>query len=136
MAFNLSIYPWVYLARYNKGTWNEEFEEKPHMSPAEESALNEEDLAILLNKRNSFPQLPLVNYTTQYGMGCFEGIKAYPQKDGSLKVFRPDENAARMKKSMEGLKMPSMDEDQFLKAVLQTVKKNKDSGFYPSYDKV
>ncbi|GHV39832.1 hypothetical protein AGMMS49546_12590 [Spirochaetia bacterium] len=36
------------------------------------------------NSRNLYADMPLVNYTTQYGLGCFEGIKALPQKDGGL----------------------------------------------------
>jgi len=30
-----------------------------------------------------------------YGQACFEGLKAFHQKDGSVQVFRPDENAKR-----------------------------------------
>ena len=30
-----------------------------------------------------------------YGQGAFEGLKAFHQKDGSVQVFRPDENAKR-----------------------------------------
>jgi branched-chain amino acid aminotransferase len=93
-----------------------------------------EEFAALLRKRNSFPQLPLVNYTTQYGMGCFEGLKAYPQKNGQLRLFRPDENAARMKRSMEGLMMPGFPEDRFIEAAVKIVKKNMELGFKPEYD--
>ena len=28
-----------------------------------------------------------------YGQECFEGIKAFRQKDGKIAIFRPDENA-------------------------------------------
>ena len=31
----------------------------------------------------------LVTYSTQYAMPCFEGLKAFPQPDGSLKLLRP-----------------------------------------------
>jgi branched-chain amino acid aminotransferase len=134
-TFSLSTYPWVYKAKYqSEGLWKEDFEEKPHKTPAEEAALDEEGLTELLNKRNSFPDLPLVNYTTQYGFGCFEGLKAYPWKDGTLRLFRPDENVRRMNTSLKGLYMPTIPEDMLLKAILTIVKKNKDLGFAPLYD--
>ncbi len=134
-GFSLETYPWAYLAQYDKETeWREEYIENPHKTPKEEADLPADEFAALLQKRNSFPGLPLVNYTTQYGMGCFEGLKAYPQKDGSLKLFRPDENAARMFKSMKGLMMPPFPEKMFLEASKTVVKKNMACGFAPEYD--
>ncbi len=134
-GFTLETYPWVYIAKYNENNeWTEEFIENPHLTPAEEAALSTDDFSELLAKRNSFPQLPLVNYTSQYGLGCFEGLKAFPQKDGNLKLFRPDENASRMYSSMEGLMMPPFPADMFVEACKKVVKLNKDSGFYPEYD--
>src|SRR5262245_48993538 len=100
MAFSLSIYPWVYKAQFGSSGWTESFDEKPHQTVAQEESLSPAALQSLLAQRNSFPELPLVNYTTQYGLGCFEGLKAYPQADGSMKLFRPDRNGARMEKSM------------------------------------
>ncbi len=133
-GFTLSILPWAYYARFERDSlWKEHFTLKPYLPPEEESKLAEKDYNELLRKRNSFPELPLVNYTTQYGMGCFEGLKAFPQKDGSLQVFRPDRNAARMKRSMEGLKMPPFPEKLFISAVLDVVRRNRDLGFSPAY---
>lgn len=135
MSFTLSIYPWVYKAKYTgNDSWTEEYEEKPHKTPEEEAALPEEEWNTLLRQRNSFADLPLVNYTSQYGMGCFEGLKAFPWKDGTLNLFRPDENASRMKRSMEGLQMPGYPPEMFEKAVYRMVKKNFDIGFKPVYD--
>ncbi|MFP4329984.1 MAG: aminotransferase class IV [Spirochaetaceae bacterium] len=134
-AFTLSVNPWVYIAKYNgDGTWTEEFIEKPHETPEKENALADGDHDALLTLRNSFPELPLVNYTTQYGLGCFEGLKALPQPDGSIKVFRPDQNARRMHKSMIGLRMPAFPEQMFLTAVEGVVRRNFDLGFYPRYN--
>ena len=135
-GFTLSIYPWVYIAQHQeKNSWTESYIEKPHKTPAEEAAMTEDDRQLLLAKRNSFPELPLVNYTTQYGMGCFEGLKAFPQPDGNLSIFRPDENAKRMRKSMEGLLMPAYPEKLFVDAVVTLVKRNFDLGFAPAYEK-
>jgi branched-chain amino acid aminotransferase len=134
-SFSLSMYPWVYYAQYQEGTaWTETFSEKPHTTPAEEAKLTPEETAKLLASRNSFPELPLVNYTTQYGLGCFEGLKAYPQRDGSLKIFRPDQNAKRMRRSMEGLMMPGFPENTFVAAVVELIRRNKKLGYAPAYD--
>ena len=88
----------------------------------------------LVASRNFFPDMPLVNYTTQYGIGCFEGLKALPQKDGGLSLFRPGENAARFNRSMQGLFMPAFPEEEFLKACLETVKQNAQLGFRTHYN--
>lgn len=134
-GFTLSIYPWVYLAKYNgNGNWNEFYQEKEHLTQPEEERLPAVERDDLLAKRNSFPELPLVNYTTQYGMGCFEGLKAFPQKDGSLKIFRPDMNAERFRKSMVGLMMPQFDDDLFVNAVKGIIMRNMEIGFYPLFD--
>jgi len=134
-GFTLEVNPFVYLAKHTeKNEWLEHYDEKPHLTPREEEALDNGKLTELLAKRNSFPELPLVNYTTQYGMGCFEGLKALPQKDGSLKLFRPDENAKRMENSMAGLMMPVYPAALFTAAVKKTVALNKKLGFAPAYD--
>jgi branched-chain amino acid aminotransferase len=133
--FTLSMHPWTYKAQYaDNGSWKEEFVEKPHQTPAEEAAMSPADRAELIRSRNSFPELPLVNYTTQYAMGCFEGLKAYPQADGRLNLFRPDENGKRMNRSMEGLAMPAYPVDLFVPAVVEMVRKNQQLGFAPTYD--
>ncbi|MDR1898820.1 MAG: branched-chain-amino-acid transaminase, partial [Treponema sp.] len=74
-------------------------------------------------------------YTTQYGLGCFEGLKALPQKDGGLAIFRPGRNAARFYRSMEGLFMPPFPEDEFLEACVGAVRRNAEWGFRPRYQK-
>ncbi len=134
-GFTLEIYPWVYLANYGgDDSWEQQYIEKEHLSPEEEAALPDNEKQELLAKRNSFPNLPLVNYTTQYGLGCFEGLKAFPQKDGSLKIFRPDGNARRMANSMKGLLMPAFPPDMFIAAVREVARRNQKLGFAPAYD--
>ena len=134
-GFTLEINPAVFIAKYQEnGTWYEWYEEKPHLPKSEEDKLSEEKKNEYNTKRNSFPEFPLVNYTTQYGFGCFEGLKAFPQKAGGLKLFRPDENGKRMARSMEGLMMPVFPAEKFLKAVLETVAKNEELGFTPKYN--
>ncbi len=134
-GFSLEICPWVYRAQYQEGgAWKDEYIEKPHRGAAEEEAMGPRERDELLLKRNYFPDLPLVNYTSQYGMGCFEGLKAFPQPDGSLKLFRPDENGKRMEASMKGLFMPGYPWRTFLSAVIGVTARNKSIGFTPAYD--
>src|SRR6056297_1931828 len=134
-GFTLAVLPWVYIAKYGEDNkWSEEFKEKPHKSPEEEAAMADDERKSLQEQRNSFPELPLVNYTTQYGMGCFEGMKAFPQSDGSLKLYRPDQNGQRLHDSMVGLKEPGFPVDMFVNAAKEVCKRNQKLGFAPSYN--
>lgn len=134
MAFTLSMHPWVNVAKYKDGNWDYKFIQKDEVSLEDFNKLSESEKEKLLINRNSIEGLPIVNYTTQYGMGCFEGAKAFPQKDGSIKLFRPDENAKRMHNSMVGLKMPGVEADRLEEAMIQGVKKNFESGYLPTYN--
>jgi branched-chain amino acid aminotransferase len=133
MAFSLNSYPIVYRAKYASAAWTEAWMEKPHRTPAEEAKMPEAERDALSASRNYYDDMPLVNFTSQYGLGCFEGLKALPQKDGGLALFRPDRNAARFKKSMEGLLMPGFPEDKFVAACVEAVRRNAKLGFRPSY---
>jgi branched-subunit amino acid aminotransferase/4-amino-4-deoxychorismate lyase len=57
--------------------------------------------------------------------GIFEGLKAYRTEDGRILLFRPEENALRMKVGADRLCMPSPSVEQFVDAVKQTVIANK-----------
>ena len=134
-TFSLSLYPYLYVAQNNdNGSWTESFHRNDEYTQETLTALPADERSAVLARRNQVPDLPLVNYTTQYGMGCFEGLKAFPQPDGTLKIFRPDENGKRMNRSMAGLKMPAFPVDTFVDAVLQVVSRNRALGYAPSYD--
>ena len=133
MAFSLNSYPVVYRAQFTKGKWKGEYLEKPHKTPKAEAALKVSEREALAASRNFYDDMPLVNYTTQYGLSCFEGLKALPQKDGGLSMFRPDKNGARFARSMKGLYMPPFPEDLFVKACVETVKRNAKLGFRNYY---
>jgi len=135
MAFSLNSYPVIYRAKFKKDKWKGEYLEKPHKTPKEEAAMKGAERDALIASRNYFDDMPLVSYTSQYGFSCFEGLKAFPQKNGGYSIFRPDQNAARFFKSMKGLYMPPFPEDLFVKAVVETVKKNAKLGFCPEYKK-
>ncbi|MCL2277587.1 MAG: branched-chain-amino-acid transaminase [Treponema sp.] len=135
MAFALNTYPVTYRARFEDSGWSEEYIEKPHKTPGEEALMNEQERYALENSRNCYDDMPLVNYTTQYGLACFEGLKAFPQKNGGLSIFRPDQNASRFARSMTGLRMPPFPEDLFLSSCAGTVKRNAALGFSLEYNK-
>ncbi|KAA8545728.1 hypothetical protein F0562_020821 [Nyssa sinensis] len=59
------------------------------------------------------------------GQGLFEGLKAYRTDDGCLLLFRPEQNALRMKIGAERMCMPAPSVEQFVDAVKQTVIANK-----------
>jgi len=44
-----------------------------------------------------------------YASTCFEGLKAFLHKDGSVKIFRMDKNIERFRQSSELLFLPSVD---------------------------
>ncbi|KAK4782859.1 hypothetical protein SAY86_007233 [Trapa natans] len=60
-----------------------------------------------------------------YGQGLFEGLKAYRKHDDSILLFRPEENALRMRMGAERMCMPAPTVDQFVEAVKATVLANK-----------
>ncbi|EGJ28322.1 branched-chain amino acid aminotransferase [Streptococcus porcinus] len=66
-----------------------------------------------------------------YGQQAFEGLKAYRTKDGSIQLFRPDCNAARLQATAERLLMPQVSTEQFIDAVKQVVKANQE--YVPPY---
>ena len=67
----------------------------------------------------------------QYAQTCFEGLKVYTTKDGSIVAFRPDMNAKRMQDSAERLIMPKVPEEMFLRALDEVVKAN--AAWVPPY---
>lgn len=61
-----------------------------------------------------------------YGQEIFEGLKAYRTADGSVQLFRPDENFKRMNVSAERMVIPAIDEEFCLKALMELLKVEKD----------
>ena len=61
-----------------------------------------------------------------YGQGLFEGMKAYRTAKDRVVFFRPDENARRMQRGADRLKMPPVPESIFIDAVEQVVQANID----------
>lgn len=66
-----------------------------------------------------------------YGQEVFEGLKAFRGKDGKVRIFRLEENAARMRRSAEGIMMAPVPEDLFREMCIMAVKLNE--RFIPPY---
>ncbi len=61
-----------------------------------------------------------------YGQEVFEGMKAYRCQDGSVRLFRPDKNMARLNLSNDRLCIPPIDEEFAVEAVKELVRVDED----------
>ena len=61
-----------------------------------------------------------------YAQEIFEGMKAYKHADGSIALFRPEQNARRFNASAKRMAMPEIPEELFLDSIRQLVAKDKD----------
>ncbi|MCF0203019.1 MAG: branched-chain amino acid aminotransferase [Bacteroidaceae bacterium] len=67
-----------------------------------------------------------------YGQEAFEGLKAYRCPDGKVRLFRPDENAARLQSTCRGICMPEMPTEKFIEMAEKVIKLNQE--FIPPYE--
>jgi branched-chain amino acid aminotransferase len=84
-------------------------------------------------KTHTNPYLPIHIGATalHYGQSCFEGLKAFQCQDGSVKVFRGDENVKRIARSCERICMPPIPREKFREAINMVVSQNLD--YVPPY---
>jgi branched-chain amino acid aminotransferase len=94
-AFGTQFTPHMIVQRHEGGRW----------SPAEVVPYGPFSLA---------PSAAVFHYAQE----LFEGFKCYKQPDGSLALFRPDRNFARLNRSAERMCMPQIDEHQALADVM------------------
>ncbi len=66
-----------------------------------------------------------------YGQEIFEGLKAFRGADGKIRVFRLEENAARIQESARGILMEPIPTELFAEMVKKVVKLNE--RFVPPY---
>ncbi|KAK9465258.1 aminotransferase [Lipomyces arxii] len=57
-----------------------------------------------------------------YAFECFEGLKAYKDKNGHIRIFRPDKNMDRMIKTAARICLPTFDSDALLKVISELLK--------------
>lgn len=67
-----------------------------------------------------------------YGQEAFEGLKAYRCPDGKVRVFRMDENAARLQSTCRGIVMPEVPTELFEEMVKKVVRLNQE--WIPTYE--
>lgn len=67
-----------------------------------------------------------------YSVECFEGLKAFMGKDGKIRMFRPEENAARLQRSAKFLGIAAPSTELFIQMCERVVKENID--FLPPYE--
>ena len=77
-------------------------------------------------------QIHPFNSTLHYGLCCFEGMKAFRGKDGSIRLFRPMENMKRFLGSNLRLAFPEFDPAELLKVIEEFVKIERN--WIPSHD--
>ena len=64
--------------------------------------------------------------TLHYGSEIFEGLKAYRRADGSIWLFRPEENFARMNRSAVRMGLPELDPDFALSSLKKLIQLDAD----------
>ncbi|WP_371193728.1 branched-chain amino acid aminotransferase [Glaciecola sp. SC05] len=62
-------------------------------------------------------------HVLHYSSTCFEGLKAFKHEDGSINIFRMDQNIKRMAQSSRLLNLPPVDEKQLSNMILDIVRK-------------
>ena len=67
-----------------------------------------------------------------YGREAFEGLKAFRGKDGKVRIFRLEENAARLQSTCQESPMAELPTERFKEAILKVVKLNE--RFIPPYE--
>ncbi len=67
-----------------------------------------------------------------YAQEIFEGLKAYRLADGSMALFRPDQNAKRFQRSAQRLAMPELPTETFIESVRELV--NVDRDWFPDVE--
>lgn len=67
-----------------------------------------------------------------YGQEAFEGLKAYRCPDGKVRIFRVDENAARLQSTCRGILMPEVPTSLFEEMVKKVVRLNQE--YIPTYE--
>jgi branched-chain amino acid aminotransferase len=86
---------------------------------------------IEVSSEETFP-IHIAATCLHYGQEAFEGLKAYRCPDGKVRVFRPDENAARLQSTCRGILMPEVPTELFIEMVKKVVRLNE--RFIPPYE--
>ncbi|RUO80854.1 branched chain amino acid aminotransferase [Idiomarina tyrosinivorans] len=97
-AFGKTFMPKMTLAKYENGQW-QEF----NLTSAEQLTLH--------------PGAHVLHYAST----CFEGLKAFRHRDGSVHIFRLENNVARMQQSARLLNLPEINAEQLRAMIIRVV---------------
>lgn len=61
-----------------------------------------------------------------YALECFEGMKAYKDAQGNVRLFRPDMNMKRLNSSMKRLLLPQIDENELIECLKELLRVDQD----------
>lgn len=86
----------------------------------------------LESRRDDNIGVSALSASLHYGIQAFEGLKAFRGIDGKVRLFRPVENALRLKRSAGFLGIESPPEEFFLEACLRAVRENIE--YLPPYE--
>ncbi len=75
-------------------------------------------------KQDPYVKIHIGATALHYGQACFEGLKAFHCKDGNVRIFRPQENAARIARSCDRVCMAKPSTEMFMDACKLVVKEN------------
>ncbi len=109
LSFGYTKTAYNYIRSYKEGAW-------------QKGTLTKEDRLTI----------PSMATALHYGQEAFEGLKAFRRQDGRVQIFRPYENAKRFQGSCQYLLMPTIEIEDFVEAVYETVKANLE--YVPAYD--
>jgi len=56
-----------------------------------------------------------------YAFECFEGLKAYKDAQGQVRLFRPDKNMARLNKSSSRIALPTFKDTSMIELIAKFV---------------
>ena len=71
-------------------------------------------------------EFDLATTVFHYAQGIFEGLKAFKDEKGNIRVFRPDENFKRMNRSAERMCIPKIDEKVVLDGLFELLRLERD----------
>jgi branched-chain amino acid aminotransferase len=97
-AFGTVFMPQMALSRFDGSQWSE-----AEMVPSDSITLH--------------PGAHVLHYSST----CFEGLKAFKQPDGSIKLFRMDMNIDRFAQSSDLLSLPAVDKQATAKMIIDIV---------------
>lgn len=81
---------------------------------------------------DEYLKLHMAATALHYGQEAFEGLKAFRCPDGKVRVFRMEENAARLQNTCRGIMMPELPTEIFCEMVKKVVRLNQE--YIPTYE--